>query len=748
VTGISEPVTGSYGTLVLNADGSYSYTPDRTNPIVNSLKAGESRNDVFTYAIMDADGDIVTATLTITVIGANDAPVVIDPANPGLPGNPTPATDPDNIISDVALNDSDPLAPIDVKAFFADPEGSTLSFAATGLPAGLSIDPATGLLSGIIDPSASQGGPANDGIYTATITVTDADGGVATTTITFTVSNLAPQVNNEIAQYIEAGGLDVPASQGLLVNDNDPDRDALSITAFTLAGLPGSFAPDIDHVINGLGTIRINADGSYTLVTEAGFRGAIPVITYTVSDADGASTPATLTITRLPSVLADRLSVTEDQPVTVAAAEGLLANDRDPDGDPLQITGYAIDGVAGTIQPGTPTVIAGVGTITINADGSYSFVPLANFDGAIPAIRYTASDGKDGSSEGILMLSMTAVNDAPVAQNDVGTTDPDVPLRLDLLGNDSDVDGGTLTIASATSAHGSVTINADGSIIFVPKAGFAGEDALITYVVSDGKGGFATATVTIKVRDAAAIQRDAPAAFMTAFEVKSAGFRPNDTPAIGPGLALADASSAFATGAAAGLAAIDGGRYIEQAVALAGPAGSLESLNAKTLGERIAMLDDRTLGDRMFRNAAVAQDWGPAPFGFERVIGTHCGLPLAVFTQGNAHHIMLGVMMLSDSPIESMRVTLADGRPLPDHIRITSDGLVIVQRIGLGGPLDLELTLTSRDGEAFETRIRLNGETGEILFATEPKPCAPAVTGGPVLPDQNAALFAAFETFA
>lgn len=105
-------------------------------------------------------------------------------------------------------------------------------------------------------------------------------------------------------------------------------------------------------------------------------------------------------------------TVTEDITLTVAVGSGLLSNDTDVDGPPLTITQYLIagDGVAKTT--GTAVLIAGVGTINIAADGGYSFIPVANYAGAIPVITYTASDGTLTATS-TLNLTITPVNDAP-----------------------------------------------------------------------------------------------------------------------------------------------------------------------------------------------------------------------------------------------------------------------------------------------------------------------------------------------
>ncbi len=79
---VGSAIAGSYGTLTLNADGSYSYSVDTANPAVNGLQAGDpALNDVFTYRVTDSDGDAVTATLTIAISGLNDAPVADDETN-------------------------------------------------------------------------------------------------------------------------------------------------------------------------------------------------------------------------------------------------------------------------------------------------------------------------------------------------------------------------------------------------------------------------------------------------------------------------------------------------------------------------------------------------------------------------------------------------------------------------------------------------------------------------------------------
>jgi hypothetical protein len=193
---------------------------------------------------------------------------------------------------------------------------------------------------------------------------------------------------------------------------------------------------------------------------------------------------------------------------------------------------------------------------------------------------------------------------------------------------------------------------------------------------------------------------------------------------------------------------VDSGRYIEQAIGLAGNSGSLEALGAQTLGERLATLDRPILGDDLFRKGMLPADWQPTPFGFERVIGASCGMAITLFTQGDAHHVMLGVMALEGSGLEGMMVTLADGTPLPDHIRVSQQGLIVIQKTEDGGPIDLQVRLMMTDGTVLESRMRINGATGEILFATEPRRCEPTGSTLSVLGGDTDAFLAALRTFA
>ena len=187
----------------------------------------------------------------------------------------------------------------------------------------------------------------------------------------------------------------------------------------------------------------------------------------------------TQTINTPPLATDDNITGTEDQPLVV----DVLANDSDANNDALSVTGAT----------------AVNGQVTINPDGSLRYVPNPNFNGT-DTVTYTISDGRGGSSTATVTINVTAVNDGPVALPDVATTPEDTPITVAVLGNDSDPDGDPLTVTGATvdPTRGTVVVNPDGTLNFTPAPDITGT-VVITYTVSDGKGGTATSTLTVTV---------------------------------------------------------------------------------------------------------------------------------------------------------------------------------------------------------------------------------------------------------
>ncbi len=183
-----------------------------------------------------------------------------------------------------------------------------------------------------------------------------------------------------------------------------------------------------------------------------------------------------------PVAVADSLTVDEDADLT---GIDVIANDTDGDEDVLILTAVATEGN---------------GTVAVNSDGlSVDYTPAADFNGT-EIITYTVSDGDLEDATGILTITVTAVNDLPVAIADILTVSEDAAITSkDVIANDTDVDGDTLTLTAATTGgSGTVSLNADGlSVDYTPTADFNGTE-VITYTVSDGTD-TTTGTLTITV---------------------------------------------------------------------------------------------------------------------------------------------------------------------------------------------------------------------------------------------------------
>lgn len=183
---------------------------------------------------------------------------------------------------------------------------------------------------------------------------------------------------------------------------------------------------------------------------------------------------------RPPVANPDSATTAEDAFVDV----NVLANDTDPDGDPRTVTGV-----------GT----ASHGTTTLNPSGTVRYTPAPNYFGP-DGFTYTIADGRGGTATGSVTVTVLPVNDLPVAVNDARTTPYQTPVVIDVLTNDSDIDGDPLAISAvSTPANGVAAANLGGTITYTPNLLFQGVDAF-TYTITDGQGGSASATVSITVQ--------------------------------------------------------------------------------------------------------------------------------------------------------------------------------------------------------------------------------------------------------
>ena len=252
----------------------------------------------------------------------------------------------------------------------------------------------------------------------------------------------------------------------VLANDTDVDGDTLTV---------GPFGQGTN------GTVALAA-GKLRYTPNAGFTGT-DSFTYRANDGTADSNPATVTITvnatnAAPVAVDDSATTAEDVPVEI----DVLANDTDADGDTLTVSAFT-QGAHGTV-----TLVS----------GKLRYAPNANFHGS-DSFTYTVSDGNGGTDTATVTITVTPVNDAPTAIDDAASTDEGVSVDVDVLANDTDVEGDTLAVGPfGQGANGTVTLAA-GKLRYTPNPGFTGSDSF-TYRATDGSLQSDLATVTITVR--------------------------------------------------------------------------------------------------------------------------------------------------------------------------------------------------------------------------------------------------------
>jgi hypothetical protein len=221
--------------------------------------------------------------------------------------------------------------------------------------------------------------------------------------------------------------------------------------------------------------IRFRLGGTFQLLL-----GGIQGSGWGVDDIEVKNTLQVSDCNRPPIAEDDAATTTWNAPVTV----NVLANDSDPENDTLTISSVG--------QPGH-------GSTKNNGDGTITYTPTARYVGA-DSFAYTISDDKGNTDTANVNINVTeAPNHAPTAANDSATTQQETPVTVNVLANDSDPDGDTLTVSSVTQgAHGMVTDNHDGTLTYTPNTGFYGADSFV-YNITDGRNGTASATVNITV---------------------------------------------------------------------------------------------------------------------------------------------------------------------------------------------------------------------------------------------------------
>lgn len=228
------------------------------------------------------------------------------------------------------------------------------------------------------------------------------------------------------------------------------------------------------------GTVTMDADGQFTYTPRPGFSGTDTFV-FTVTDTAGATATGVVSVTvanQQPVAYDDGYQVTPGATLTVDAAHGLLANDVDP-GDPLTVTSVT--------QPAH-------GTVTVAGDGSFTYTPTAGYSGD-DSFTYTITDSAGATATATVFFGVApASNLPPIAPDRTLTTEADVDVTFDPLAGVTDPNGDALWVrAGEQPAHGFVQQYTDGTIAYVPDGTFVGTDGF-TYEVHDG-----TNVVTVRV---------------------------------------------------------------------------------------------------------------------------------------------------------------------------------------------------------------------------------------------------------
>ncbi|UPT68693.1 MAG: Ig-like domain-containing protein [Sphingobacteriales bacterium JAD_PAG50586_3] len=430
VTIIDQP---NNGTVVVNPDGSIIYTPNQDFNGVDSL----------IYQICDTGMPVLcdTAYVIINVTPVNDAPIA------NLDTTSTPEDTPVTIV--VPGNDTDVDGNLD---------NGSVTIVEQPNNGSVTINPDGSI---IYTPNQDFNG-VDSLIYQICDTGMPVLCDTAYVIINVTPVNDAPIANQDNTTTPE----DTPVT--IVVPGNDTDVDG---------NLDNSSVTIIDQPNNG--SVVINPDGSIIYTPNQDFNGVDSLI-YQICDTgmpvlcDTAYVIINVTpVNDAPIANQDNTTTPEDTPVTIV----VTGNDTDVDGNLDNSSVTIID------QPNN-------GSVVINPDGSIIYTPNQDFNGVDSLIYQICDTGIPVLCDtAYVIINVTPVNDAPIANLDTTSTPEDTPVTVVVPGNDTDVDGNldnsSVTIVDQPN-NGSVTINPDGSIIYTPNQDFNGVDSLIYQICDTG----------------------------------------------------------------------------------------------------------------------------------------------------------------------------------------------------------------------------------------------------------------------
>ncbi|MDQ2082873.1 VCBS domain-containing protein, partial [Xanthobacteraceae bacterium Astr-EGSB] len=553
---------GDYGTFAITAGGAWTYTLDNSRPATQALKEGQSVTDTFTVMVSDTHGGTDTETVTITIHGANDAPVVTSSVQAG------------SVEEDATLTATGTVTSEDVDA------DATASYTgdAIGTYGSFEVDAVTGAWTYTLDNAAHQALVADE-VHTETFTVTVTDDKGATATqdivVTITGTNDVPVITSSA----QAGSVkeDETLTATGQVKSSDADAGATATYSGNATGTYGSFEVD---AVTGAWTYTLDNAAHQALKAGDTFIETFPV---TVTDDEGTTATQdvviTITGTNDGPTVTGALSATADEG-DLALALDLLSGASDLDaGETVTLTvtnvTYAIDG--GTASATAPAGVSLAGsTLTVDLTDA-AFDHLAEGDSTMIVVSYEVQDAQGAVVPQTQTITVTGTNDAPIATANTNAGNPvveggvfpgntafagDPSAAGNVLADDSDLDDGASLSVSAIRAgtdgmdttvpsggadavvagkYGSLTIHADGSYSYALDNGEAATNALalgetghdvFTYTITDEHDATTSATLTIDITGT----NDVPVATIddnSSDAVSESGVHPGNTPFAG-----------------------------------------------------------------------------------------------------------------------------------------------------------------------------------------------------------------------
>ena len=406
----------------------------------------------------------------------------------------------------------------------SDSDGDTLT-------AGLLSGPAHGTLTLNADGSFVYTPDAHySGLDSFTYQVTDGEGGSKTATVSLTVTAVADAPALTVAPA--SGNED--SAIALSVGSSLVDTDGSETLTVEIGGIPvgATLSDGVNSFVSTVGNTSVDVSGwnlpGLTITppsnSTAGFTLTVTATSTESSNGDSATTTADLPVTVVPvndaPAGSDATVVTnEDTAYAFSASDFGFADPSDSPANALAgVLIASLPGAGQLLLSGAPVAVGQFVPATGIALGNLTFVPAADANGTgYASFTFQVQDDGGTLNGGVdldptantITIDVTPVNDAPVAGDDSFTTDEDAPLTITapgVLANDTDIDGGALGATKLTDpAHGTLTLNPDGSFTYTPDANYSGADSF-TYTVNDGNGGTAAATVNLTVTPVA----DAP----------------------------------------------------------------------------------------------------------------------------------------------------------------------------------------------------------------------------------------------